>query len=157
MTLALDHDWLAAEPALVARLKDQVPELRGVFTASDTQSLVGTASKAPINQAPTPAAHVLYMGDLPIGNAVGQGEAQMLEQHWMIGLMIQNYRDPKTGAAARTQASALIPKVLKAINGWDPSIPGLRRFRRGGSPTPPNYADNGSAFFPMIFTARIFT
>jgi hypothetical protein len=148
-------DWLAPEGALVDRLKDQVAELKGnVFTASDPVSVI----EAKTTQASLPlAAHVIFVGDVPVGPAVGQGQAQTFDQHWMVGLKISNYRDPRVGATARKQAGALLPKILSAINGWDPRIAGFRPFVRGGQPTPPHYADDGSAFFPMIFTTRVFT
>lgn len=146
-------DYLSAEPAIVERLKDQVPELRKVEGATELAAI--TERDFPNLQ--TPAAYVVYAGDRVGGgtsDSARQGRDQVVQQVWAVVLAVRNVREVTTGAAIRAQAGPLITAVLSALAGWEP-IPELRALRRiqGAGPV----WGKGVAFFELRFEAQLIT
>ena len=140
-------NYLSAEPAIIARLKASVPELLGVFSASDLEGVVEA-------QQTTPAAHVLYFGDKVVDGSgrSSTGEVQCVDQLWYVVLAVRNARNQITGQAARADAGPLISKILKALQGWVPTQAHgpLKRINGAG----PGFK-SGFAYLPFCFTTRV--
>jgi hypothetical protein len=140
-------DYLSAEPAIIARLKDQVPEMRGHFSASDLEGVVEA-------QQVTPAVHVLYYGDRVVSGSgtSSTGEMQCVDQLWYVVLAVRNARTPNTNEAVRADAGPLVSKVLKALQGWKPSaLHGPLKRINGADPG----FKAGFAYFPYLFQTRL--
>jgi hypothetical protein len=141
-------NYLSAEPLIIARLKAVVTELGGnVFSAAD---LDGVNANSQI----TPAAHVLYYGDrVAQGNGRSStGECQCTDQVWYVVLAVRNAASQETGEDARLEAGILLKKIMKALQGWQPS-PEHGYLIRGNGPAPGFKA--GFAYFPILFTTRV--
>lgn len=147
MSLITD-DWLAPEPLIVDRIRQQVTDLRAVYTAADLEALdVPTDTKT----VATPAAHVFYVGDRLV-EVSNDGQCNTVDQVWGVALVIRN-----SGGAAKTRAEAgrLIPKVVSAFAGWDCGITGCRPFRRAAVNTAARFYPSGKAIFPLFFSTRV--
>lgn len=143
-------DYLAAEAAIIGRLKEQVAGFAGVLGAGDLGAVEEKSQQ-------TPAAHVLYDGDVVAGGGDGRGgnnAAQMVMQRWMVVVAVRNARDPLGGTGARADAGPLITGVIRALSGWAPTE-FHRPLRRVQAPRP-GY-NKGFAYFPLVFEGQILT
>lgn len=142
------ENYLSAEELIVNRLKSELPELNGkVFSAADME---GVAESTQV----TPAAHVLYFGDRVVdGNGRSStGEVQCVDQVWYVVLAVRNARTQLTGQAARADAGLLIKKLLKALQGWQPTVEhGPMKRVNGAAPG----FKAGFGYLPFCFTTRI--
>jgi hypothetical protein len=107
-------DFLTAEAAIVARLRERVPDLAMVLSDADLGSTKGA-------QIPTPGALVVWGGAVVVDDSVPQATA--LRQTWAVVLVCRHAGD-KTGAKARQAAGPLITQTIRALQSWQPS-PGL--------------------------------
>lgn len=148
--LRVGDDWLIAEPQLVARLKAEVPELLGVYSAEDLEDLEAQTEKS---GAAVPSAHVFYLGDSFVQDQDGSeaGEIETIDQLWGVALVARNARG---GASTRTSLGPLIAKVKRAIAGWDPGVIGLGHFRRAPVRATPRYKTGGKVIYPLFFYTR---
>ncbi len=130
------NDYLELEDLLVERIKEAMPELKAVLTATDLAA-VKDDRKADL------AAHVIYIGD-----EIGTGQAQEITQQWMVVLVVKFAGTPTTGKGNRKVAGPLIIKLLKALMGWTPARQ-FRDLRR--VPAPKVIYNNGFAYYPFAF------
>ena len=142
-------DHLMAEPLLIARIEDQVPDLRAVLSAAD---LAGVKAASQV----TPAVHVLYGGDdVPTreGDRGWTGKPQKILQRWMAVVAVRNARTQRTGAAAREDAGPLLSQLIGALAGFqlDPALGPLKRI-----PAPQPAYDAGFAYFPTLWTTEFY-
>lgn len=137
-----DALWPGA--AIVARLQQQVPALRQVFTIDE----LDPAAPGPKQW---PAALVLLDQMRPT-DANPQRPAALVQQDWLVALAV---RAPGPGEGRNmAEAGPLIPPVVRALHGWAPSgqlralawRPGMR----------PHYGRNGS-YFPLVFSLQVVT
>lgn len=145
-------DYLSAEAAIIARLKDPVLAIgfKDVPGAGELAGIEETTQQ-------TPAAHVIYDGDtLPGGSGsnAGNNSAQVVVQRWLVVIAVRNVRDVKGGSGARAEAGTLISKVIAALSGWSPTN-SHRPMRRVQGPRP-GY-NKGFAYFPLMFETQLFT
>ena len=142
-------DYLAAEPLIVDRLRDQVagvPDMR-VFGAAD---LAGVEARAQH----TPALHVVYDGDEPLGEA-GQsqsGDTQIAWQRWIVWVVARSARDARGGTGARAVAGPLMAATIQALAGWRPSADHSPMIR--GAAGRPAY-DAGIAYYPQLYRTAV--
>jgi len=141
------QDYLAAEPLIIQRLKDQVANLP-VLSAAD---LADVAEAKQI----TPAAHVLYGGDR-LADSAGRGAAQAWAQLWWIIVAVRNARDQGKGGEVRKTAGPLLLSVIKALSGWEPDKD-HGPLKRVNPPTRPAYSKGGFAYFPLAFETVVET
>lgn len=141
-------NYLMAESLIISRLTNEVPELKGnVFSAADLAGVSEATQK-------TPAAHVLYFGDR-IVDGTGRsttGEVQCVDQGWYVVLVVRNVRSQLTGEDARSDAGPLAKKILKALQGWQPS-PEHGHMKRVNGANPGFKA--GYLYLPFFFQSRI--
>lgn len=141
-------NYLAAESLIISRIKQMMPELgSNVFSASD---LDGVSEAKQIH----PAVHVLYYGDR-VAEGTGRsstGEVQCVDQDWYVVLVVKNARTQITGEAVRVDAGQLIVKLLKALQGWQPSPEHNPMKRINGAK--PGFK-SGFGYLPFCFTTRI--
>lgn len=144
----LPADYLAAEPLIVARLRDQVHELRQVLPLEDVTRLPESAVASPM-------AYVVYDGDEVVegeGRA-RQGASQLVRQRWLVVLGIRN-----AAQAARDRvpthgtAGALIAKAIAALAGWQ-CAPFRAPLYRVNAPRV-SYGAN-FALYPLMFAGEL--
>lgn len=140
-------NYLSAEQLIVTRLKERVPELVGAFSAADLDSVQEAKQTHP-------AAHVLYYGDRIVEGSGRSsiGDCQTVDQVWYVILVVKNARTQLTNEAARADAGPLILKILKALQGWQPSPEHSPMKRVNGAA--PGFK-SGFAYLPFCFTTRI--
>lgn len=134
---------LWAGPAIQARLVDQVPELRLVLLLDE----IDTKLNAPKQM---PAAVVLLDRMSPAADT--QRGQVLVQQDWLVALAVRSAaRDADRNSA---QVGPLIPKVVKALQGWVPTGQ-LRAFAwRPG--TRPNYGRDNT-YWPLMFSLQVVT
>lgn len=140
-------EYLALEPIIIAHWKSQVPELVAVTSLASLEDIDEVKQT-------TPLGIVFYDGDDVIDSAKGRGESQAVDQRWGLVVAVRNVRRARGGSAAREDASPLIIKTINAFAGYKPAQ-GYGEFKRGSAPGPAY--DKGYAYFPLLFTSRIFT
>ncbi|MBB3231706.1 phage tail terminator protein [Halomonas stenophila] len=144
----MNSDYLAAEPAIIARLES---ELQGVtiLTAPD---LAGVAQGRQV----TPAVIVLYAGDqVPGGDAVDQGDYHRITQRWMTVVSVRSAKGQHSGEGVREAAGPLITKVIQALGGWKPAK-GFGRMVRESAPRPA-FTPGGYGYFPLQWGIDLLT
>lgn len=141
-------DYLVLEDLLVDRIKETMPELKAVLTATDLAA-VKDDRKADL------AVHVVYLGD-EIGSGPqhqgGSGKVQAITQQWMVVLVVKFAGSPTTGKGNRKLAGPLITKLLKALAGWEPPNVPLDALRRINAPKV--IYNNGFAYYPFAFKTQ---
>lgn len=125
-------NFYAAETPIVERLKD-VLEISSVHGQADIEQFKGSAN-------PDQSVAVIYR-DFRVQDDDDESFDLLLYQRWLVVPMARNVRDLITGAGARDAAGELLLQVIKALNGWRPTLshgslrlvaPGVPRFYRGG-------------------------
>lgn len=142
------NNYFAAETAIQIRLKEKVTELQAVYTAVELDDI-------PTSQQKFPCAHVLYNGDRVATKDDGRSssrELQLVDQEWYVVVAVRNVRDQITGTAARADAGPIIMKVLKALQGWQPTFEHGQLTRVNGARA--GYKA-GHLYVPLLFTTRI--
>lgn len=142
-------DYFEAEKALVARIKEQMPELKEVYTPFSLSDMVESSQASP-------AVHIIYAGDNVKSSEAGQGSAKMIGQKWMVVLAVRNANSQlQKTTEIRNLAGELIPKLLGSLQGWKPTPASRPLVRIAGSP-PPGYS-SAFAYFPFMFESTIIT
>ncbi|MFZ6775801.1 phage tail terminator protein [Undibacterium sp. Ji83W] len=141
------EDYLFIEQPLIARIKEKMPGLQGVYACANLADLA-------TQQQITPAAHVIYVGDETGTTSRDQGnlgKVQVVTQLWAVILAVYDADPINTGEGARRLAGPLIASLLRAVSGWKPddTVKPLVR----GRPVPPHYA-NGYGYYPFVFKAE---
>lgn len=104
---------------VIARLKDQVPELQSIGGAADLAAITA------VRDFRTPSAFVILAVETPIprqSGAPGAATRQMVQVSFGVVVAVRNYRDNK-GASAADDLNPVLGKVRDALLGWVP--PGL--------------------------------
>lgn len=108
---------------VIARLKDQVPELQEVGGAADL------AAMQKLRDFRTPSAFVLLAMETPIprqSGAPGAATRQMVPVNFGVVVAVRNYRDNK-GQAAADDLRPVLGRVRDALIGWvPPDLAGAR-------------------------------
>lgn len=131
-------DYLAAEPLIVARLEDKIPDI----TIKSTWGM----PKIQENFDLAPAVLIFLEDDRP-----GQesGISQKVEQIWLCLVMVND---------AQNEAGPLISQVIKAMSSWRPDDKIFSAFKRVKSNFSPDYSPNGVYYFPLAFSTNfVFT
>lgn len=104
---------------VIARLKDQVPELQEVGGAADLAAI------RQIRDFRTPSAFVILAVETPVPRqpgAPGAATRQMVQVQFGVVVAVRNYRDNR-GKAAADELRPELGRVRDALIGWVP--PGL--------------------------------
>lgn len=143
-------NYFDPETAIVQRLGLEVPEIKKIYTPFDLQGVVESSQVSP-------ALHVVYSGDVIGGGGaqVGAGTSKAVDQRWLVVLAV------RTAAAQlqdtteiRKKAGELIPRVLGALQGWQP-VTWMRPLARVSGP--PAGFSSSFAYFPFMFEGRVIT
>lgn len=143
-------DYFGVEPAIIARLKAEVPEVpeSHIFTPFGLDGMME-------NSQPSPSLHVIYAGDAVTGDEVGARTRQIVGQRWLVVLAVRNAKAQlKNTTEIRTAAGVIIPKLLNALQGWAPAE-WMRPLGRVSGPAA-GYS-SAFAYFPFMFEGRIIT
>ncbi|MBF0098562.1 MAG: hypothetical protein HQM04_06960 [Magnetococcales bacterium] len=142
------NDLFVAQELLVNRLSEQVNGLRlvqGLRDGAAVQERPGT----------TPAAYVLYDGQEVRMQA---GRAQVVDQKWLVMLVIRSLRDTSTPQAApqaansgRQDAGPLLIHLCRALLGWRPAAE-FGALSLLNAPNP-SFRD-GFGYYPLRFATR---
>jgi len=138
----LREDFLVAGPALIARLKAQLPPGVFVLSAKDLAGVKEAAQQAP-------AVHVIYNAYAPKQGANGAWSG--IEQTWLTVVVVRNVVSLATAEAPMAEAGPLMAGVIGALSMWVPS--GAVDFQSIHlKPSPPaGYTRAGFAYFPIAW------
>lgn len=131
--------FTALESALVARLKDALPQVH-ILTAQE----LGGVDEA---RQPTPAVHVIYNG-YRVLESRPDGRVARVSQQWLAVIAVRNVRSRGTGADARQDGVALAEEVAGVLMGYQPAQ-AATPLRLVNAPTPGG--DNGFLYLPLAF------
>lgn len=144
----LANNYFSAEQLIVERLRAEVPELAFVDGSRSVQEVVERA-------VPTPAALVLFGGDtLNASDSAGWGAIQVVDQRWLLELVIANDWAAESGTGERLEAGYLISKIIKTLAGWRPSQE-HEEMRRTQASNP--VYDNGEGYYQLAFLTEVVT
>lgn len=134
------NNFLAPEPHIVARLKEQLPGVH-VLTAAD---LAATKEESQ----PVPAVHVIWNG-FRVLEARVDGRVSRLDHEWLVVSAVRNVRGLKSGADARREAGELAARAGAAVMGFrPPNVAGPMRM----APSPAaGYSPAGYLYLPLAF------
>ena len=127
-------NYLAAEPLIVARLKEQVAD-------ATIHSSWGMPAIRENHDLP-PSVIVFLEEDAP-GAVADTGLSQKIKQTWLCLVVVKD---------AETEAGTLISQVVRAMAGWKPVGAPFSAFTRVKSAFSPDYSPNGVFYFPLAFT-----
>ncbi len=140
-------NYLSIGDEIVARLKSEVPDLLEVYTPSG----VGDAVEASLI---SPCGHVVYGGD-QIGGDAGRGSASVVVQRWFVILAVQESGSQLSDTSnLRQEAGLIMPKILAALQGWQPAS-SSRPLKRVDA-SPPVY-ETTFAYYPFAFEGVLIT
>jgi hypothetical protein len=139
-------DYLAAGPAIIARIGARVPALASVRQATGRAAVDESVLAAP-------AALVIYDGDR-LGDEAGQGQAQIVHQRWLVVLAVRHAAQGDGGAASAALAGPLLSALLAALQGWAPT-PAHRSLIRTDAPRPGH--SPGFVYYPLAFESAVST
>ncbi|MBF0161611.1 MAG: hypothetical protein HQL88_04910 [Magnetococcales bacterium] len=128
-------DYLAAEPLIVARLRDR---LLSNVTVQSTWGM----SKLQEHFDTPPAVLILLEEDRP-GEISLSGAAQKIEQVWTCIVVVKD---------AENEAGPLISQVVQALNGWQPEDTAFSPFKRVKSGFSHDYSPSTAFYFPLAFS-----
>lgn len=140
-----DGNYLFAEPAILARLKEALgPDVwvEGVGSTDDLQYAKHRF----------PGVYVFFAGDEVAGPQAGGGTAAQAVQHWIVAAAAKSAETLATGAKARELLGKLFYKALVALQGYEVA-PG-RRLSRTNCALPVMY-ESGHAFLAAEFLLTI--
>lgn len=149
---ALITDYFEAEEAIIARLTDKVPGIVKIYTPFDLQGVLESSQASP-------ALHVVYAGDVVGGTGpgpqVGAGAGKIVDQRWLVVLAVRTAgAQLQDTTAIRKKAGVLVPRVLDALQGWQP-VQWMRPLARVSGPS--SGYSSSFAYFPFLFEGRVTT
>lgn len=135
-------DLFAIQSLLIARLQEQIPELRLVRGARDLVSVQEQPGTAP-------SAYVIYDGQEA---GIGAGQEQMVEQKWLVVTVVRNVRGALFGGEERQEAGPLLLHTCQTLLGWQPGSEfGALSLIHAPGPT----FKQGFGFYPLRFSSRV--
>jgi hypothetical protein len=144
------NNFMAAEPHIVARLKEALAGLQPavhVFTMADLADVKESAQLVP-------AVHVVW-GGFRVLEASARGDRARLEHTWLCVAAVRNVAAARHGAAARQEAGELIARAGAALMGL--TLPNTTK-PLGLAGAPQGGASNGFMYLPLAFkTESIFS
>ena len=145
---SLADNYLNAEQPIIDQLRAAVPMLAFVDGSRSVQSIVERT-------VPLPAALVIYNGDIVNEQESAEmGAVNVIQQKWVVELIVRNGIGFDSGTGERTDAGQLISQVLHALSGFPPTHEHRGFYRVQGAP--PLY-DQGEAYFQLAFITEILT
>lgn len=135
------------EAQLMARLADQLADLSPKVHVLAAVDLAGVTEATQ----PTPAVHVVYQS-YRIVESRSDGSTARLEQTWLATIATKNFKNLRSGAAARADAGLIAARVAGALMG----------FRPAGASKPLRLAEGpgagfsgGYGYLPLAFVAEL--
>ena len=126
-------DYLEAGGLIIARLRQQLPDVRVAPTWSFTE----------IKETPdlAPSLLVLLEGDTP-GSSIANGKDHKVEQRWTVVVIVRD---------AESEAGPMISRVISALAGWKPPNGRFTTLQRVPSSHTPDWTPAGVFYFPVAF------
>jgi hypothetical protein len=134
---------LAAENAIVARLREQIPDV-------DVGSVAAIAGSLDITSR-LPFMFVQPGGSQP-SDIRGGGRAALDQQTWVVQVMVGTPPDKRFLDSSYQDAGELLGRVYQALTGWSVGA-GSTPFRYQGRPEP--HLELGWAAFPIAFDCAV--
>jgi hypothetical protein len=143
VTWSTDALWLG--PAIVTRLRTELPDLRSVRVMDDL-----TPDDKP---AQMPAAVVLLQGLRPDTAPDGRRYTVAVEADWVVAIVVDSRRADSD--AQRQVAGPIITQVVAALHGWQAD--GLNRPLAWVPGAPRPYFTRNFSAYPLLLRARFST
>jgi len=141
-------DYLFCGPLIIARIKEQVPELKEVLGVKELSSV---EDDKPI----CPAAYVAFGGDAPGTVPLGTGgtlrQVQAVTQFWAILLAVQLADGRGLGEDVNEVAGPWLARIMRALRGWNPAPGVTTPLARAAAALQPLFGDDGYAFYPVVY------
>lgn len=137
------NDFLAAEPLMAARLREELPEV----------TVLGARDLATVRESGqvTPALHLL-LDRFDVGDQTPDGTAQEIVQQWLVILVVRSAEGVRGGAGAKGVAGPLLVRTIRALSGWLPPGGEFTPLRHLRPALRPEYSPGGFLYFPLSFT-----
>lgn len=139
------ENFLDPMPAIIERLRKEVPAFEQVLDAADIVRVKELPAR-------TPHAQVLfdgYVASASESGRVGQGKGQRVVQRWLIVIGVKNAADQVRKKDSLLAAGALFVQVFRALAGWTP-LPSCQALKLTSPRYLPEYTPT-HAYFPIAF------
>jgi hypothetical protein len=135
-------NYFAAESLIINQLQSLEADFKLISTGRSLKELFNHPS-------PTPALYLLYDGHKPL---MGAGQEQVIDQQWMLVVVVRCARQTTAGAYERLEAGPLINKLFTTLIGWQPNSEfGPLTLKTAPSPV----YNNGYGYYPMCFSTQL--
>lgn len=135
-------NYFAVEGLILDRLRSSVGDFRLITTG---RNLAGVQD----HPGPVPAIYLIYDGQKP---HMGAGLEQVIDQSWLLVIVVRSVRDLVAGSSERLDAGGLLLQVCEALLGWKPDGEyGPLTLNTAPGPT----YDNGFGYYPVRFGTRM--
>lgn len=138
--------WLDFETRLIDRLKTTLDSRIAVLSARDLVGVKDALQAAPAVQ--------VYGGSYTPLEDASTGRVAVLQQEWMVVVVVRNSATQATGSAARADAGPICDAVLTSLLGWPATDAADRRLRLARGPMPA-WTPGGFGYYPLAFTRKI--
>jgi hypothetical protein len=138
-----DGNYLFAEPLIVARLREKMPD---VHVAG-----IGESDELSLTKHRFPGIYVLFAGDEVTG-AAGRGAASQAVQHWIVTAAAKSTDSLASGTKVREILGRLFCQALEALQGFEVA-PGMTLVRTTCS-VPVMY-ESGHAFLAAEYLLTV--
>ncbi|MBF0193483.1 MAG: hypothetical protein HQL71_02955 [Magnetococcales bacterium] len=105
------NNYFAAEALILNQLKNLENEFKLISTTRSLKELINHPS-------PTPALFLIYDGQEPF---MAAGKEQVVDQQWLLVIVVRCARQTAAGAYERLEAGPLINTIATALIGWQPN------------------------------------
>ncbi|MEO5377702.1 MAG: hypothetical protein H7832_07975 [Magnetococcus sp. DMHC-6] len=140
-------DFLEVESLIIARLTTAL--------GTSVARVAGVRDLAAAKGLPHhhPAVHLLLDSANPV-RTVGRGRTILVEQRWVLLVLVKSVQGVLSGEGAREAAGPLISQVIQSMAGWKPEGDRFMPFQWERSNYMVEYAAGGFIFFPLLFSTQ---
>ena len=137
------NDYFALEDEIKKRIESEVPDVGEVLTPFFVENLFSMTAM-------DTAVAIIYVGDR-VGESAGNGRATTIHQQWLVVLVVYDpVAQSSHTSSIRKLADPHIRNILKAMQGFQPNLPGVSAFVRVSAGV--NFAGKaGRVYFPFLF------
>ncbi|MBF0445038.1 MAG: hypothetical protein HQL68_05570 [Magnetococcales bacterium] len=134
-------NYFAAESLILNQLQSLGNDFKLISTGRSLKELFN-------HPGPTPALYLIYDGQEPF---MGAGQEQVIDQQWLLVVVVRCARETTAGAFERLEAGPLINKLFTTLLGWQPH----NEFGPLTLKTAPGSVyNNGYGYYPVCFSTR---
>ncbi|MBF0380687.1 MAG: hypothetical protein HQL69_06700 [Magnetococcales bacterium] len=134
-------NYFAAEELILNQLQSLTDGFKLINTGRSIKELFN-------HPGPVPALYLIYDGQKPF---MGAGVEQVIDQQWLLVVVVRCARETTSGTFERLEAGPLINSICSTLLGWKPNSDyGPLTLTTAPGPI----YNNGYGYYPICFSTR---